>query len=349
MGFIDDIRSSGKVTVDDYLPWTDLSVERALSVLPEHLRQNYGTAWQWFIEHSDTSGSRMWGKRIPGVSGDFAISAVRGIHVPTGSPYAVSVTVKRGSIYSGTDRPLVPLPNKTWVLEYSEHRNNTGGETSERWNEGLLACLKDGIPVGVFIGVGGSSYLRYLAFVEEYHPDRGIFTLHGPVTTERSGLFAADTSFCQSRVALEYMSPALSELEEDRRRFAEMRSAVRTGQGRFRERLLDAYDGRCACSGCSVTEALQAAHIIEYRGQRSNVVTNGLLLRADLHLLFDNSLITVKPESYEIITSTRLDGTEYEGLYGRRLRPPRHRSLMPNKDYLSAHYRKFVQLERPVI
>lgn len=346
MGAMDDIHAYGKVTVDDYLPWTNLSVERALSVLPERLRQNYDATWRWFLEHGGTEGSRMWGKRIPGVSENFAVSAMRGIHVPAGSPYAVSVTVKRGSIYSATDRPLVPLPNGTWVLEYSEHRNNTGGETSGRWNEGLLACLRDGIPVGVFIGVGGSRYLRHLAFVEEYHPDRGVFTLHGPVTAKRSDLFAADSSFDQPRIALEYMGPTLPELEEDRRRYAEVRRAVRKGQSKFREQLLNAYEGRCACSGCNVTETLQAAHIIGYRGQRSNAVSNGLLLRADLHLLFDSSLITVEPESYEIVTSTRLDGTEYENLCGRRLRLPKQRSLAPNRDYLSAHYRKFGQLER---
>lgn len=69
------------------------------------------------------------------------------------------------------------------------------------------------------------------------------------------------------------------------------------------------------------------------------------MLRAGLHLLFDSSLITVEPSSYEVVISARLAGSEYEGLRGRRLRFPGQRELAPNPGYLSAHYRKFRQLE----
>ena len=52
---------------------------------------------------------------------------------------------------------------------------------------------------------------------------------------------------------------------------------------------MDAYGGRCAITGYDVEEALQAAHIVPYLGPQSNTVNNGLLLRADVHNLFDST------------------------------------------------------------
>ena len=80
---------------------------------------------------------------------------------------------------------------------------------------------------------------------------------------------------------------------EDARRRIEATIVLRQGQGAFRDSLLEAYGCRCAISGCDVPEALEAAHIIPYKGEHTNVVVNGLLLRADLHTLFDLGLIAI--------------------------------------------------------
>ncbi|HZZ18730.1 MAG TPA: HNH endonuclease signature motif containing protein, partial [Opitutaceae bacterium] len=68
----------------------------------------------------------------------------------------------------------------------------------------------------------------------------------------------------------------------------------RRGQKEFRESLLVAYDQRCAITNCDAVDALEAAHIIPYQGSATNNVTNGLLLRADIHTLFDLGLIAIK-------------------------------------------------------
>ena len=60
---------------------------------------------------------------------------------------------------------------------------------------------------------------------------------------------------------------------------------------KFRDALIGAYAGRCAITGCSVLDILEAAHITPYLGPDTNHVTNGLLLRADLHTLFDTCLL----------------------------------------------------------
>lgn len=56
---------------------------------------------------------------------------------------------------------------------------------------------------------------------------------------------------------------------------------ARRGQQAFRDKLLAAYGGRCAITGCPVPDVLEAAHIHPYRGEETNHVVSGLLLRAD--------------------------------------------------------------------
>ena len=68
----------------------------------------------------------------------------------------------------------------------------------------------------------------------------------------------------------------------DRRRRALLSSVLRPGQMRFRAALLEAYETRCAISGCDVPAALEAAHVMPYRGNEFNHVQNGILMRADL-------------------------------------------------------------------
>ena len=72
--------------------------------------------------------------------------------------------------------------------------------------------------------------------------------------------------------------------------------AQRRGQKRFRDSLIDAYEGRCAITGCSILAVLEAAHIFPYMGPETNASENGLLLRADIHTLFDSKLLAVDPK-----------------------------------------------------
>ncbi|WP_147434696.1 HNH endonuclease [Micromonospora musae] len=121
--------------------------------------------------------------------------------------------------------------------------------------------------------------------------------------------------------------------EGRRRRLAEV--TARQGQADFRRRLIEAYGGCCAISGCDVEAVLQAAHIDPYNGPATNRVTNGLLLRADLHNLFDRGLIWIDG-SYRVRVAEGLD--HYSDLDGRRLQlpPSQHR---PDKEALLRHRR----------
>lgn len=87
-----------------------------------------------------------------------------------------------------------------------------------------------------------------------------------------------------------------SRMERDFRAWVEATVVIRRGQARFRRGLLSAYDGRCAVTGTMIEGILEAAHISPYKGDHTDTVSNGLLLRSDIHTLFDLHLLTVLPD-----------------------------------------------------
>jgi hypothetical protein len=119
-------------------------------------------------------------------------------------------------------------------------------------------------------------------------------------------------------------------------RTAEKASIQRLGQASFREALLSAYSGACAITGFSVPEALEAAHIVPYHATASNQTRNGLLLRADVHTLFDRGLISVDPETMRVKLAESLRASEYRMLDGALIRLPTSVEDRPTKTLLSA-------------
>jgi len=103
----------------------------------------------------------------------------------------------------------------------------------------------------------------------------------------------------------------------------------RRAQLAFRKMLLKAYGNRCAISGCKATEVLEACHIVPYLGPKTNHPSNGLLLRADLHTLFDLELITIDPETMRVAVAPSLRKSEYGSLEGVELRKPAIPTLAP--------------------
>jgi len=115
----------------------------------------------------------------------------------------------------------------------------------------------------------------------------------------------------------------------------------RRGQQAFRATLLDAYDGRCAISDCAVEDVLEAAHIRPYWGQVTNHVSNGLLLRTDLHTLFDLGLIGIDTANFRIIVASKLLGSEYARFGGKPLRLPSDVASRPSVKALDWHLQFF--------
>lgn len=133
-------------------------------------------------------------------------------------------------------------------------------------------------------------------------------------------------------------------LGQDLREFAEQVRAVRAGQSRFRRQLLDVYHA-CAVTGTDVERVLDAAHISPFSGDHSNEVSNGIMLRRDIHRLFDDHLLTVTPD-YTVRVSPELWGSEYTDLDGRALTSlPAQALHRPSPELLRKHNSKCVWLQ----
>lgn len=97
----------------------------------------------------------------------------------------------------------------------------------------------------------------------------------------------------------------------------------RRGQSKFRLSLLQAYDGKCPFStGTSAQHVLEASHILAYKGSSTNSVSNGLLLRADIHTLFDLRLLAIDTTNLTVLVSSQLQDTEYANLAGKIINLP---------------------------
>jgi hypothetical protein len=95
---------------------------------------------------------------------------------------------------------------------------------------------------------------------------------------------------------------------------------VRRGQIKFRENLLKAYGGKCAISGHGPKEVLEAVHIAPHAKTGINELDNGLLLRCDLHSLFDAQLLHINPTGLTIVIDRSLKNTPYWNFNGKPLR-----------------------------
>jgi len=111
----------------------------------------------------------------------------------------------------------------------------------------------------------------------------------------------------------------------------------RQGQPQFRKSLLRNYGGRCAITGCDVPEALEAAHIIPYRGEDTNHPSNGILLRADLHTLFDLGFISIDPSEFKVQISSQLRGSAYDKFDGQKINIPEDKNYKPSIEALKQH------------
>jgi len=127
---------------------------------------------------------------------------------------------------------------------------------------------------------------------------------------------------------------------EDARKRTFAAIVQRRGQATFRNALLKAYGGRCAITGCDVLEALEAAHIYPYQGSATNHVSNGLLLRADLHTLFDLGLLTVDPDTMTVIVAGRLKASVYGVHHGKKIELPATPGDRPSGAALARHARE---------
>jgi putative restriction endonuclease len=130
--------------------------------------------------------------------------------------------------------------------------------------------------------------------------------------------------------------------EEEQARFGEpIFIRPRLGQGAFRVAITELYHRQCALTDGKVLPALDAAHIRPYAEGGTHTKSNGILLRKDIHSVFDAGYATIDTD-YRFVVSDKVrdvfhNGNEYRRLHGTVLRLPADAADRPDREMLSWH------------
>lgn len=292
---------------------SDLS-ERLSTLSPEHRR-----ALEWFW---DRRGELIgWPEPLGGL---FLVNRPKGIHKPKGWTHALSVRQSLRGPYA--DRPPVGPIAGDWTYDYFQEGSDPDERDRYPTNRGLMAYALDDVPVAVLIQEKGRPKVQYrvwgLAKVSGWH--EGHFTLRGynasgDIQSPSADKF--DIVYDQAPHAYDGVAEIGLPLDpEDARRRIEAQIVIRQGGSKFRKAALKNFDGRCAISDCRVEAVLEAAHIVPYRGPQTDQADNALLLRSDLHILFDRDLLQIDPDTGQVILAPELEKSPYREFAGRRVR-----------------------------
>ncbi|MED5607870.1 HNH endonuclease signature motif containing protein [Pseudomonas sp. JH-2] len=180
--------------------------------------------------------------------------------------------------------------------------------------------------------------VRYEPYVPEVH---GVWVLEydssgaGKVYEAPQTLIAHAAILARREVDSIEVTPIDGEL--DGRKRVLMQVAMRQGQFNFRSLMLAAYGERCAVTGCSTVDVLEAAHIVPYRGIHTNRTDNGLLLRSDIHTLFDLGRLWIDPGTMTVRLASDMRDTDYWQYEGIKIVLPKSRNDWPNPEHLARH------------
>jgi hypothetical protein len=207
----------------------------------------------------------------------------------------------------------------------------------------LVECWRDRVPIGVLrqLKVVPKTSYRVLGVALVAGWDGGYFFLEGFGADGRVHLAgpATEVEFFSEKEQVAIAQGGAFDASNviDGRERIVAQIVRRRGQPKFRKVLLEAYGGRCAFSGCDAETALEAAHIVPYRGDATDHPTNGLLLRADLHTLFDLGLMAIDTKTMSVLISPELESSEYALLAGRPLGLPLNVVFRPSIAALDSH------------
>ncbi|MGZ3836205.1 MAG: HNH endonuclease, partial [Mucilaginibacter sp.] len=132
-------------------------------------------------------------------------------------------------------------------------------------------------------------------------------------------------------------------LEEPQSRYNySILSKVRIGQGAFRVLVTDSYQRKCSITGEKTLPVLESAHIQSYAKNGPHTISNGILLRSDIHKLFDSGYLTIttdlRVEVSNRIKEEFLNGKEYYQYHGKSLTTlPQKETDRPNAKYIEWH------------
>lgn len=312
--------------------------------LPTHLSERHQLALKWFF---DRAGEEVaWPQPL---EDDILLATkAKGIYKPSWSKYAISI--RQSLVGPYPDKSPIFRTDGTWSYLYFQENDDPDLRDNEYTNIGLMNCIQDQVPVGVFIQTKGKPGPRYriMGIAIPTRWTNGYFLFEG---VSPLPLYVREKVTPYLTATSDDLNQLLTETETalnlangfDPTNLADSRERVvagiirRRGQPAFRQALIQAYSGRCAITQFDAIDALEAGHILPYRGIQTSVVSNGLLLRADVHTLFDLGQIAVDPNTMTVVLKNHLQETRYSTLNGISLYLPDNRALHPDMQALAMH------------
>lgn len=261
----------------------------------------------WFEQYA---GQELTWEQLQQAPSTVAISA-KGIYKPKKLIYALSISQRLDSSYSDQDPEY--QDDGSWRYSYAEEESTRGDSTSLFTNQGLKRCMDDGVPVAVLVQLSKKpDVTKYwmLGLARVIAWKNKVFTLES--TTLAEDVITVNQNVGDSST---YSPNGV----EDNRERTQREITKRQGQRAFRSGLLTAYEGRCAITDFAVVQVLEAAHITPYLGPKTNHISNGLLLRSDLHTLWDKGLIYLC-DHFTLQLKPCLATSEYAPLAGKKIR-----------------------------
>ncbi len=202
-----------------------------------------------------------------------------------------------------------------------------------------------GRPLKIILNVGDmrddDEFATSSSVVKERELDTALWYVHS---------FADGDALIVRNVPLHELSPKYEESipppdspgEDDLWREGQIR--VRRGQAAFRDKLLLAYSRRCAVTGTALDVILEAAHIVPHSEGADYRVINGLLLRADIHTLFDLYHLSIDMDGRVHLSSQAMK-TDYSSYEGRIIAHPNRLLDHPSGMNLASRHQRFIDKE----
>lgn len=211
--------------------------------------------------------------------------------------YLVRQNLAKGNLARRMSSGEVRLALNTWSLD----------ELNQLWSmrREKLTYLEDAALLLSHIR-HRSGIDAHLRPVEELLGYEAIQTLQGAL--EESGRLAVEEPF----------PPTVGAVVVEGKRVEQVLRVIREGQAEFRKRLVAHYGAVCMVTGTAHAGVIDAAHIVPYNGASTNTLNNGLLLRKDIHALFDAGLLAIGPDLV-VYVGAGVEDPLYRSLDGKEL------------------------------
>lgn len=252
----------------------------------------------------------------------------KSVYKPKDLMYALSVRTKGDPVGDVSD--VVDFFDDGWLYT---HRLESELIRDSFVNDALFRCFVDFVPVAVLIKLqnwSGDYYVLGLGYIVRYDVSQGVCDivsvdsgLNRRRRLRRNGKWGepiARKYLIENGLIDVQRSEQRSGLSVDERRVKKLQKVLsRKKQAYLRRELMAVYEGMCVVSGCRVAAVLEAAHIVPVSDGGEDVVSNALLLRVDLHRLFDAGLIAFYEDDGKLViyVHSSLGASEYYELNGK--------------------------------